>query len=129
MRLYLSHRITSPTPEGQKLNCDAAIAFAKGLRHHFPDVEFYVPAESEPFVSKAHESDMLTVEQILEIDCQIILTDCQGVIFYAPYSKLSSGMQIEYNYCQLEHIPWIIVKDLAIEMLSEFIKQVGETDE
>lgn len=126
LRLYLSHRITSPTPEGQELNCLAAISFAKGLRYYFPDVEIHVPAECEPFVAKAYGSGMLTVPQILDIDCQIIKKDCQGVIFYAPDGKLSPGMQVEFEFCGKNNIPWIVVKDLAIEKIKWFMEQIGE---
>ena len=124
MRLYLSHRITSPTPEGQELNCLAAIAFAKGLRYYFPGVEIYVPAESEPFVAKTYKLGMLTVNQILEIDCQIILKDCEGAIFYSPDGELSPGMRVEYNFCQLEHVPFIIVNSLALAQISQFLTRL-----
>lgn len=123
--IYLSHRITGNTPEEMKQNCQDAIRFAEGLRYHFPDVQFYVPAEFEPFVAKAYAKNKLSVEDILEIDCDIIKKDCTAAIFYIP-TFVSSGMRVEHNYCILKDIAWIQVKDLAIEDLTRFLKAVGE---
>jgi hypothetical protein len=124
--VYLSHKITGETTEQQNINCLNAIIFAEGLRYHFPKVEFYVPAESEPFVEKAYRANMLTVDQILDIDCGIIGDDCNGAIFYTQDGQLSHGMQVEYNFCQLMGIPWIIVQDLAVDQLKEFFKQLED---
>jgi hypothetical protein len=123
-QIYLSHKITGETQEQQDRNCVSAKAFATGLRYHFPAETFYVPAESEPFVSRAFIAGFLTVDQILKIDCDIINGNCNGAIFYTPDGKLSNGMQVEFNYCQLCDIPWIIVKDLAIDQLKQFFKQL-----
>jgi hypothetical protein len=124
--IYLSHRITGKTPEEMEQNCLDAIRFAEGLRYHFPGMNVYVPAESEPFVEKAYRSGLLSVDQILDIDCGILHSDCNGAIFWTEDGQLSKGMQVEYNFCVLMNIPFIVVRDLAIEPLREFFKQLGD---
>jgi hypothetical protein len=111
MRVYLSHSITGPkgsaaTKEDMKENCDKAKLVAKTLRAIYPEVEFYVPAESENFVGKAYTKGYLTIAQILEIDCDII-RECDAVIFYNIEG--SNGCKIELECTQNECIPYAII--------------------
>jgi hypothetical protein len=122
-RFYLSHRISAPTLEGQHENCRKAIEFAHRLNLCYPDIELYVPGLTEPFVEKAIQQHKLSVEEVLAIDCEIILKDCDGAIFYVPLG-LSKGMKIELQFCEDNHIPWTLITDIDEPPLTTFLKGV-----
>jgi hypothetical protein len=129
--IYISHRIT-PTELGTAdQHCNQAMYFADTLRHYFPYVKFYVPAESEPFVGKIHQCGWLTVERILEIDCLIINKDCEGVIFYVTEGSMSKGMLVELENCKTTNIPYYIVDNptsVDTDAIWEFLKKVERKD-
>lgn len=96
VRLYLSHRISDggdASPEMVKENLDNALYAAHMIRQYCSGVELYVPAESEPFVGRAHQLGYITVKQILEIDC-MILKGCDGLVVYHNVF-ISGGMMTE----------------------------------
>lgn len=103
IKIYVSHSIRGKygkdaTYTQMQENCDAIIALVKDLRLAFPTVEFYVPAESEPFVGRAHRKHYMTEEQILDVDCDII-SDGDAVIVYVPEDdELQGGRKIEYDH-------------------------------
>lgn len=46
----------------------------------------------------ANEDGLLSIDQILEIDCKII-DNCEGVIVYVPEGdELQGGRLVEYNH-------------------------------
>lgn len=78
LRVYLSHSMRgtagpNASQEIQDENCERIKLVAMTLRYKFGgNVEFYVPAENETFVQIAYKLGLLTVPQILEVDCKII---------------------------------------------------------
>lgn len=110
MKFYLSHAIRGKAgPDAshdvQAKNCADAIRIADTLRHRFPKLVLYVPAENEVFVQIAYDSGHLSEKQILDIDCKII-DNMDGVLVYNPeIGKLQGGRKIEYNHAIATHNP------------------------
>lgn len=99
IKIYVSHTISNggKIPESEwSENCRKVIDWVNELRKEFPEVNFYVPAESEPFVHNAFTGKYLNYNQIIEIDCMII-SECDGALFYAP-DGFSTGMNLELVY-------------------------------
>jgi hypothetical protein len=104
---YVSHRISDGGKLSQKeceKNCRRVINFVNLLRKKYPNYHFYIPAESEPFVHNAYIMRLLNYNQIIEIDCAIIL-NCDAVIFYDP-DGFSKGMKLEKEFTLTYNIPY-----------------------
>jgi len=118
MRVYCSHSIRGKygkdaTHVQMQANCDTIIGLVKQLRVIFPTIEFYIPAESEPFVQRASDKHYLTEHQILEIDCMIV-DNCDAVIIYVPEGdKLQGGREIEFDYAFDHNIPVYVFSTIA----------------
>lgn len=74
---YFSHSIrgskgNAATDEDMEQNCLLVREVAKELRSHLPQLDIYVPAEHEDFVHIAWKQKMLSEEQILKVDCEIV---------------------------------------------------------
>lgn len=110
--IYVSHSIrgtkgANATHEDMVANNNKAIEFAKELRLAFPDINFYVPAEHDEFVTIAYEDNILQEGQILDIDCKII--DKRDMILtWAHDQYISNGMMTELIHAS------IIGKDCAV---------------
>jgi len=111
MKIYVSHSIrgtkgVDATEKDMQQNCERIKVVVKQLRKEFPTIEFYVPAESEPFVNNAHKKKYLTEKQILDVDCSII-DECDMVIIYMPPDDniLQGGRLVEYNHCRKTNKP------------------------
>jgi hypothetical protein len=125
MKIYLSHPIRGPLkdkakPEDMLANCLMAKTVADKIRQYIRfnhvevDVDLYVPAENEEFVNRAWANDMLTIQQILFIDCQIIREKFNDLLLvFAPYGKPVEGCHIEKNCAEFNDIPVIVFKDMA----------------
>ena len=126
MKIYISHSIRgkhglSATVEQMNTNCKHALDFAKWIREQFPDVKFYVPAESEPFVQIAYITEILTEEEILRIDCEIISSG-SGMIVFAPDGYFSRGMQTEIDWCLSHNIPYVVVGSISCNEDNTMVK-------
>ncbi len=107
LRVYLSHKISDGgvlTEEIMEKNCQAATDFGNWLRREFPNLDVYIPAEHEDFVHRANIMGLLTIPQILDIDCGIIF-GCDAVIMYCPDDKMSKGMTVENTFVLNNNIP------------------------
>ena len=114
IKVYVSHSIrgkkgNDATDEDMQHNVTLAIMFGQTLRRKFPRVDFYVPGDHEfPPIGNLLRKKYITVEQILEIDCDIV-RQCAFVIAYAPDSYLSRGMKKEIEYAGENGIPIIVI--------------------
>jgi len=93
---------------------------ANKIRERLPEIEMYVPAESEEFVGRAYRAGYISEKQILEIDCQII-DSCDMVIVWIPEGdSLQGGRLVEYRHAVEVGIPVLIFSELeeAITLLS-----------
>jgi len=128
--VYVSHAIQGKkgkdaTEEDMKRNNQKAIIFGKVLRHHFPKLEVYVPADGDEFVIVAYQKRWLTVEQILEID-KIILRRRNFLLVYSPDGYLSRGMRVEVEEAGLCGMPCIVVPGLDKGSIGVIDRQIKE---
>jgi hypothetical protein len=121
MKIYISHSIrgkwgNTATKEQMAVNCKRANLFAKGLRKELPDLYVHLPADFEEWVGMAWACEIISEEQILRVDCEIIST-CNGMIVFAPDDHISKGMQIEIDWCKSHNIPYLLLnaQTLAIK--------------
>jgi len=103
---YFSHPIrgekgVDATDDDMQRNCNDARCVAKTLCIHNVAIDLYVPATHDEAISIAYKNNMLTEDQILEIDCEI-LDKRDFLIAYEPGGLVSRGMEIEIDYA-LEH--------------------------
>ena len=128
MKFYLSHPIAGKA--GKKTteteiatNCQIAIVIADYIRTHItPNIDIHVPAEMETFVHLAYLMDILTMEQILAVDCKII-ESCDAVLIYAPFSIVVGGCKVEFDHALRCHKPVFVFEDAktAVEMIAQFV--------
>lgn len=94
---YISHAIQGrygrkATPAQMDANNQRAIDFVYQLRVEFgEEIDFYVPAEHEDFVNRAYKMGLLSIDEILVIDCDIVRSK-DILLLYIPDSYVSSGM-------------------------------------
>jgi len=115
IRAYISHSIAgkygrSATDIQKIANCKKAIDFGKLLYKEFPNIDFYIPGEHDEFVIIADRKGYLTIEQILDIDCEII-SRCNFLVVLSPDDYISKGMRIEIDYAVANDIPVIVAVD------------------
>ncbi|MDD5434889.1 MAG: hypothetical protein PH343_05615 [Nitrospira sp.] len=127
IKCYLSHCISDGgilTEEIMQKNCQRAIDFGNFLRQQFPLLDVYIPAEHEDFVHKTYGGKLLTIPQILDIDCQILETK-DIVIALTKNRKTSAGMDTEIEFAKGRDIPVFYCEDdrpfLTARMLEKFL--------
>jgi hypothetical protein len=108
------------TEEQQLANCNLAKGIAGKIRNYLlmnyrdADADVYVPAEHEDFVHRTFSTGMLTVQQILCIDCQIIEETYNDLLLiFAPYGPPVEGCHVEWQHARKCGIPIIIFKDMS----------------
>ncbi len=132
MKIYVSHQIQGPdgeqaTEQSMQENCQKAIQWAELLRMNLghnaihgkgifvggPDGLYlthrdtlYVPAEHEEFVHRAYVNGMLTIDQILEIDCDIVKS-CDALI---ALGQISNGMRKEIDCAHANGLKIVFVE-------------------
>ena len=128
MKFYLSHPIRGEagdraTTEEIAANNEAAIAIANYIRNKITaSINIHVPAEMENFVDLAYRMNILSVEQILAVDCKII-EGCDAVLIYAPFGNVVSGCKVELDHALRCYKPVFIFEDAhgAVEMIAQFV--------
>ena len=112
IKIYLSHRISGGdecTPiENMEANCVEARRVGKIIErelNRYIAAEVYVPGgPTEQFVRRAWQKKMLTVQQIMEIDCDII-ADSNFVLVYVPEDdRLQGGRAEEVHHSAKETV-------------------------
>ncbi len=94
---YLSHAIqgrlgNKATDAYMETNCKRVIQFTKKLRKEFGNqLDIYLPADHEEFVHRSFSMGLLSIDEILVIDCDIIKSK-DILILYIPDSYVSGGM-------------------------------------
>jgi len=101
-KVYVSHTIrgnggVNATKAEMDSNCAKARYDIIAYREACPNIDFYVPAEHEDFVSIAYADKLLTEAQILEVDCKII-DKCDVVLFINHDNFFSRGMVVERRH-------------------------------
>lgn len=136
MNIYLSHPIRGllkdkATQEDMDRNCEIARQLGRQLREamEFIGVDIYVPADHEEFVKRAYKHGLMSVENILRIDCMIIREKYNDLLLiYAPYGPPVEGCSIEKNCAEENNIPVVIFKDFrdAVEKLKPYVTKWAE---
>ena len=116
VKIYISHSIRGKddikaTKEVKDANNQKAMLFAKNLRKHFPNVLFYCPAEHEDWIQRALNKNIITIKDILNIDCDIV-SEHHILLVYSHDQYLSRGMLWEIQRAQHCGIPIIIAEDI-----------------
>ena len=113
---YFSHSIrgkagANATEEDMMKNCAKAMEVAAWIRESVPEIDLYVPAEHEDFVSIAYKDKYLTEDQILEIDCKI-LKKRDFHIVHEVDGWLGGGIEKEINAAKKYRKPSFYVSEL-----------------
>jgi hypothetical protein len=111
MRAYLSHPIrgkhgVDATSEDIACNNKVAMEFAAVVRKTFPNLDLYVPAEHDEFVSEAYSLGDITEDGILNADVQLIARRDLLIVFL-PEGHLSRGMLREVMGAELYGVPTV----------------------
>lgn len=130
VRLYLSHPIrgrngTKASERDIGANNLRAIRMGNAIRAFFPWVELYVPAEHDEVLSYLYLIRALSIEDLLEADCDVI-NKCDGVISFQPEFYESSGMRVEREYAEAHGIPVFTLADIDSGTRQRFEKFLGK---
>lgn len=114
MRIYVSHAVRGVLPlglgESLQERCEAnnriAIQLGKELREYWPEVDWYIPGEHDTFPIAAMGLELLTVDQVLDIDCEII-SKCDALFPVRWEPGPSEGMVREWEFAKSHNIPII----------------------
>lgn len=131
---YFSHPIrgakgAAATQEEINANCQKAVNVASlvfldcnllGI-----DIEIYCPGRHDEFVQIAYQQKMLTEDQILDIDCEI-LSRRDLLLAYTPNGLISDGMRREINHAIKLSIPNLIFSDEEDSKVAHWIKNLKE---
>ena len=128
MKFYMGHPIAGlagdkATETEIAANCEAAIIIVEYIESHITaNIDIHVPARMEDFVHLAYLMGILSIEQILAVDCKII-ESCDALLIYAPYSVVTGGCKIELDHALACHKPVFIFEDAktAVEMIAQFV--------
>lgn len=145
--IYVSHPIFGRctagigSPELQKYcmeNNNHAKKIVAILRAAFPGLDFHCPGELDRIVMHLLRTTNLTVDEVLEADCSIILNDCTAALAF-PWEK-SSGVAREIDFCATYNIPCHVVEgmiaplDFNVDDIGDFfwaveiLRNVGDHD-
>lgn len=96
---YLSHSIRGSkgkdaTAKDMAENCQKALEAANWVRNSVSGLDLYVPAEHEEFVQQAYEKNYLSIEQILVVDCNIVIQK-DLLLVYTPDGWVGGGIERE----------------------------------
>jgi hypothetical protein len=97
------------TLEDMHANNQAAMELGKILRAQFDNLDIYVPADHDEFVTIAYANGDLSEEQILKTDVEIVKR-CSLLIAYIPERHISSGMMRELYEAQWAGIPVVFLR-------------------
>jgi hypothetical protein len=104
LQVYFSHRISGGLEdplEAFAANCAIAKRIGVYLNANFPTVEFYIPGgPSEEFVGRTYTKGYLTVDQIMEIDCEILATKDLVMCHVPEGEENQGGRLIECDYAK-----------------------------
>jgi nucleoside 2-deoxyribosyltransferase len=129
---YMSHSIrgaagNDATDEQMRENCKRASEFAAQFRELFPMVDLYVPGENDEFVQKAYRMGILTEEQILRVDCELI-RERDFLLMYTPDLSVSSGMAYEMKFADAVRKPVLFCPELSEDIVRytrQFLANLG----
>lgn len=137
-RVYMSHPICGKHGKAAsdaqiKVNLDRAIWVGTQLKSYlldwekmdgFPKLDLYIPGEHDEFVQIAWRKKLLTIPEILDVDCAI-LDRCRLIILYGDY--ISGGMKVELEHAKKNAINIFSMpslSDLSVDSLKFAVKLI-----
>jgi hypothetical protein len=84
-----------------------ACEFAAKIRKAYPGLDLYCPGEHDEMVQEGIECGILTADQILEIDQQLV-SKRNFLIIYAPDGTISNGMRLEIRTAERHGMPIVV---------------------
>lgn len=130
IRVYASHAIRGRMGKDclrkqRDLNKKKAVSWGRELWAYFgSQLELYIPGANDDWAEIGMEKGYLTVDQILDIDCNII-SQCDAVLVLNWEGTLSGGMKIEVVYANEHGIPVFELNGLDaknLELLRLFLE-------
>ena len=127
LKVYFTHRISGgleDSIEAFKVNCEAAQMMAMNINWKIKSLDIYVPGgPSEEFVGKCYQLGLLTVDQILAVDCDILATKDIVLCWVPEGDELQGGRKVEVNYARAHDKPVIIFATLdeAVTKLNSYM--------
>ena len=120
---YFSHPIrglngSEATEEDMAENCRRATIMAGLVELTVPYLDLYVPAVHDEFVSRAYSMGIVSEDDILDVDCQI-LADRHLLIVYQMDGVISSGMRREIDAAEALGIPVVYFDSLTTAVVDE----------
>lgn len=131
---YFSHPIrgikgAAATQEEIDANCKRAVDVASFIVldciSYNIDIDIYCPGRHDEFVQIAYQQKILTEDQILDIDCEI-LSRRDLLLAYAPDVSISNGMRREINHAIKLSIPNLIFSEKEVVKVAGWIKNLKE---
>lgn len=106
---YFSHTIRGKkgikaTLEDMDANCVKAQVVADWIRVNIPNLKLYVPAEHEDFVQRCYTEKLLTEQQILAVDCQILAVQDLHIVLMED-GWLGGGIAVEIDAANKAGVP------------------------
>jgi len=130
---YFSHSIrgskgNAATDEDMEQNCLLVKKVAEELRSHLPQLDIYVPAEHEDFVHIAWKQGMLSEEQILKVDCEIVAQkDLLLVLVKDGWRGGGIGVEIDKaTRCGIPIFYVEVVDDVTVDNLRTLLDVIEE---
>ena len=116
IRAYASHPIRGKKgkealPETMEANNRKAIRWGKKLWVHFgSDLVMYIPGASGRWAEIGMAKGYLTIDQILDIDCEIVAES--DVVLVFDWEGISGGMAREIDKAKELGIPYRVITDV-----------------
>lgn len=126
IKVYMSHPIrgkggSKTTYEEMKANNQKAIVKGKDIQSCFPELDVYIPAEHDEFVIIAYQKDYITIDQLLDVDCEIV-KKCKLLLVYNWENCLGGGMKREVECAKEHNIPVIEFSELDVNVIDKIVK-------
>ena len=129
-KAYLSHPIMGKqsrdaTEEYIEVNNAKAAFTGHLIRAALPELDLHVPSDMEAFVHRAYKLGHMTIDQILDVDCNII-TECDVLLVYDHEFHTSSGMQREIDHANSLGIPIVVFNSFNDEVLLDIERALSK---
>ena len=126
---YLSHAIRGKkgedaTSKDMELNDAKAKTAANYLCLAFSELELYVPGNHDEFVKIAYNKGYVTIDQILDVDCNILLKR-DLLIAYDHEYNISGGMVVEINAATKNNMSIVFFNEIEDGVLDRLFDAIG----
>lgn len=129
IKAYMSHSIMgkqgkNAIEEYIEVNNAKAKFTGNLIRTALPKLDLHVPSDMEAFVHRAYKLGHMTIDQILDVDCNII-NECDLLLVYDHEFYISSGMQREIDHATMLGIPIVVFNSFNDEVLLDIERAIS----